>query len=77
MSGADEVALKQRLLAMYSHRGDGLPTQYVNPDGPAAVAEIERLEAEIARRSENERRNCLNWAPCSGMNTRTKEERHG
>ncbi|EJU14150.1 hypothetical protein LH128_05308 [Sphingomonas sp. LH128] len=32
-----------RLRAMYSHRGDGIPTQYVNPNGPEAADEIERL----------------------------------
>lgn len=32
-----------RLRSMYSHRGDGIPTQYVNPNGPEAADEIERL----------------------------------
>lgn len=41
--------LCERLLAMYSHRGDGVPTQYVNPDGPDAAARIEALNAENAR----------------------------
>ena len=26
-----------RLRTMYSHRGDGIATQYVNPDGPEAA----------------------------------------
>jgi hypothetical protein len=38
----------ERLLTMYSHRGDGLPTQYINPDGPDAVATIQYLQAENA-----------------------------
>jgi hypothetical protein len=32
-----------RLRAMYSHRGDGIPTQYVNPDGPEAADALEAL----------------------------------
>jgi len=40
--------LKERLLAMYSHRGDGIPTQPVNPDGQEALAAIETLEARYA-----------------------------
>ena len=39
--------LEERLLAMYSHRGDGLPTQYVNPDGPDAVEKIASLRARV------------------------------
>lgn len=38
-----------RLRAMYSHRGDGIPTQYVNPDGPEAADEIERLNATLEK----------------------------
>lgn len=45
----DAQVVINRLGAMYSHRGDGFPTQYVNPDGPYAVAVIERLTAEVAR----------------------------
>jgi len=41
--------LIERLGAMHSHRGDGVPTQYVNPDGPAAIAHISALEAENLR----------------------------
>lgn len=48
--------LKARLLAMYSHRGDGVPTQYVNPDGPEAVARIEELE-----RQNKDLREALAW----------------
>lgn len=36
-----------RLRAMYSHRGDGIPTQYVNPNGPEAADEIERLREAL------------------------------
>lgn len=39
----------ERLLAMYSHRGDGIPTQYVNPDGPKAVTEITALRERVAK----------------------------
>ena len=38
-----------RLRSMYSHRGDGIPTQYVNPDGPEAADEIERLNATLEK----------------------------
>lgn len=38
MTEADDLI--EKLLAMYSHRCDGLPTQYVNPDGPDAAARI-------------------------------------
>jgi len=31
----------------------------------ALRAENERLKAEMARRDANERRNCINWGPCS------------
>lgn len=48
MMGDTQVAMEERLLAMYSHRGDGLPTQYVNPDGPDAVEEIASLRARVA-----------------------------
>lgn len=41
-------ALVERLDAMYSHRGDGIPTQYVNPDGPAAIDAIIALRARVA-----------------------------
>jgi hypothetical protein len=40
--------LIERLRSMYSHRGDGFPTQCVNPDGREAADRIEALEAEIA-----------------------------
>lgn len=43
-----QADIVERLTAMYSHRGDGLPTQYVNPDGREAAAEITRLRAELA-----------------------------
>ena len=39
----------ERLLAMYSHRGDGIPTQYVNPDGPKAATEITALRERVAK----------------------------
>lgn len=32
-----------RLRAMYSHRGDGIPTQYVNPNGPEAADALEAM----------------------------------
>jgi hypothetical protein len=35
--------LIDRLNMMYSHRGDGIPTQYVNPDGPVAAELLERM----------------------------------
>jgi hypothetical protein len=40
-------ALVDRLRTMYSHRGDGLPTQPVNPDGEEAAARIEALEGAL------------------------------
>ena len=40
--------LKADLLAMYSHRGDGIPTQHVNPDGPKAVQAITALQARVS-----------------------------
>lgn len=39
--------LRDRLRAMYSHRGDGIPTQHVNPDGPEAADRILQLEALV------------------------------
>lgn len=51
MTREDTAALMsdivERLLTMYSHRGDGLPTQYVNPDGPEAADTIIALRAEV------------------------------
>ncbi len=44
----DTQDLKDRLRAMYSHRGDGIPTQYFNSDGPEAADAINRLEVENA-----------------------------
>jgi hypothetical protein len=41
--------LIDRLLSLHSHRGDGNPTQYVNPDGPEAVAALTTLAAENER----------------------------
>ena len=49
-------ALLARLLTMYSHRGDGIPTQYVNPDGPQAVALIREQASEIERLRESLRK---------------------
>jgi len=43
-----QADIVERLTAMYSHRGDGLPTQYVNPDGLEAATEITRLRAQLA-----------------------------
>lgn len=40
--------LCERLNAMLSHRGDGVPTQFINPDGPDAAARIEALKARVA-----------------------------
>jgi hypothetical protein len=45
----DLDGLKARLLSMYSHRGDGIPTQYCNQDGPDAARAIDTLLAEIER----------------------------
>ncbi|MGI4744940.1 MAG: hypothetical protein ACRYGI_11590 [Janthinobacterium lividum] len=45
----DTDALVARLTAMYSHRGDGIPTQCVNPDGAEAADLIARQAEEIAR----------------------------
>ncbi len=42
-----DITLK--LLAMYDHRGDGMPTQYVNPDGPEAVEAILALRARVSQ----------------------------
>ena len=46
---AESDGLVERLTTMYSHRGDGIPTQYVNPDGPEAAHHIAAQDAEIAR----------------------------
>lgn len=43
----DIANLCARLGALHSHRGDGIPTQFVNPDGKDAVAAIERLNAAL------------------------------
>lgn len=43
----DNRTLSERLMTMFSHRGDGIPTQYVNPDGPEAQARIAELEAAL------------------------------
>lgn len=43
----DIAGLCVRLGAMYSHRSDGIPTQFVNPDGKDAVAAIEKLNAAL------------------------------
>lgn len=39
--------LTTRLLSMYSHRGDGIPTQYVNPDGPEAATALTTAQSRI------------------------------
>lgn len=39
--------ITEKLLAMYDHRGDGMPTQYVNADGPEAVEAILALRKEV------------------------------
>ena len=44
--------LKAKLLAMYSPWGDGIPTQYVNPDGPEAATAITDLEALVGELGE-------------------------
>lgn len=45
----DLQPLIDRLRTMYDHRGDGIPTQPVNPDGEKAIEAIERLSAENER----------------------------
>ncbi len=50
MSTIDAICAK--LETMYSHRGDGIPTQYVNADGPEASALIRQQAAEIERLKE-------------------------
>jgi hypothetical protein len=81
---ADIEYLESKLLEMYSHRGDGILTQYVIPVGPDAFAlitslraEVAILEAELKRRDANETRNCLNWGPCSRHDGRMAELREG
>lgn len=44
----NDKELCERLNAMLSHRGDGIPTQFINPDGPEAAARIEALNAMVA-----------------------------
>ena len=44
----DLVKLIANLGSMYSHRGDGIPTQPVNPHGEEAAAAIEGLVARCA-----------------------------
>lgn len=44
----DAAKLRGKLLTIHPHRGGDFPIYYVNPDGPDAVAEIERLTAENA-----------------------------
>lgn len=41
--------LREEPEAMYSHRGDGIPTQFVNPDGPEAVAAVDALLDRIEK----------------------------
>ncbi len=48
---AEDQALCQKLRAMYSHRGDGTPTQQTNPDGWEAATRIEQLSQELAEAS--------------------------
>lgn len=43
----DIPTLVERLRTMHDHRGDGIPTQYVNPDGPEAAERIEALERAL------------------------------
>ncbi len=43
----EAAGLIERLRSMYSHRGDGIPTQFVNPDGDEAATTIERLTAAL------------------------------
>lgn len=43
-----EAGLLDRLETMIDHRGDGIPTQYLNPDGPEAAAEIVSLREQVA-----------------------------
>jgi 16S rRNA G527 N7-methylase RsmG len=40
-------------------------TAKLEADNAALRAEIEALRAEMLRREENERQNCINWGPCS------------
>lgn len=41
-----------RLRAYTDHRGDGIPTQPVNPDGEEAADRIEALEAALTQCAE-------------------------
>ena len=46
----DPAALEEmrlRLTMRYSHRGDGIATQNVNPDGPDAWEMIQQLVREL------------------------------
>jgi hypothetical protein len=61
--------VKAALLTMYSHRGDGFPTQYVNPDGAAAVAAITDLQARLAASDsalQSAMLECSKWAREAG-----------
>lgn len=51
-SSEGDKSLVERLTTMYSHRGDGIPTQYVNPDGPEAAERILSLAAEVAMKDD-------------------------
>lgn len=56
--------LKERLRAMYSHRGDGIPTQPVNPDGDEAADRIAALEDALqwaADNADNQDMNHVNY----------------
>lgn len=59
----DSPSLVERLQAMYSHRGDGFPTQFVNPDGPEAAARIAALETELERRKYDGLHTCHDECP--------------
>jgi FtsZ-binding cell division protein ZapB len=60
------------LETMYSHRGDEMPTQYVNPDGPEAIAVIHTLQAELAAvKADNERLDINAIHSCHDQCTRT------
>lgn len=44
-----EQEVRERLMTMRSHRGDGIPTQFVNPDGPGALALLDHHKARADR----------------------------
>lgn len=74
---SEQPSLRDRLLTMYSHRGDGIPTQFVNPDGPDAVDALDRIRADTIEECARIAEGCdlpeRDWMPGSLYATIRKE----